>query len=97
PPLSKRPLPKRRILVVDDTQAAVYILGRLLETLGQEVRTASSGTAALESAQQERPDVVISDIAMPHMDGYELANRLRQLPGMQCVVLVALTGYGQDA
>ena len=96
PPSAKKPLPVRKILVVDDTQAAVYILGRLLEALGQQVRTANSGAAALENVQQEKPDVVISDIAMPNMDGYELAQRLRQLPSMESVVLVALTGYGQD-
>ena len=94
---AKKSLPVRRILVVDDAQAAVFILGRLLEALGQQVRTANSGAAALEIAQQQRPDVVISDIAMPNMDGYELAHRLRELPGMEGVVLVALTGYGQDA
>ncbi len=92
----KKTLPVRRILVVDDTHAAVFILGRLLEALGQHVRTAGSGAAALEIVQHERPDVVISDIAMPNMDGYELAARLRQMPAMDGVVLVALTGYGQD-
>ncbi len=50
----------------------------------------------MEIVQHERPDVVISDIAMPNMDGYELAARLRQMPAMEGVVLVALTGYGQD-
>ncbi len=97
PPRTTGPLPVRRILVVDDTRAAVYILGRLLEALGQEVRTAGSAAAALNMIQQERPDVIISDIAMPKMDGYELAHHLRQMPGMEGVVLVALTGYGQDS
>ncbi len=71
-------LPVRRVLVVDDARAAVYILGRLLEALGQHVRTANSAAAALDIVRQERPDVVISDIAMPNMDGYELALRLRK-------------------
>jgi CheY-like chemotaxis protein len=96
-PITHKPLPVRRILVVDDTHAAVFILGRLLEALGQQVRTANSGAAALEVVQQERPDVIISDIAMPGMDGYELAGRLRKEPGLENVVLVALTGYSQDS
>jgi PAS domain S-box-containing protein len=84
-------LPARRILVVDDTQAAVYVLGKLLEKMGQQVRTARDATSALESVRVERPDVVISDIAMPDMNGYRLARRLRQEPGLNDVVLVALT------
>jgi PAS domain S-box-containing protein len=95
-PLSNKPLPVRRILVVDDTHAAVFILGRLLEALGQQVFTAPNAAAGLEIAMAERPDVIISDIAMPGMDGYELAGRLRKEPGLEKVVLVALTGYGQD-
>ena len=97
PPSFITPLSRHRILVVDDTHAAVYMLGKLLEVLGQEVYTANSAHSALETAAAKRPEVVISDIAMPNMDGYELAHRLRQLPDMQDAVLVALTGYGQDA
>jgi CheY-like chemotaxis protein len=102
-PLSKAPaesaparVPVRRVLVVDDTRASAYVLGKLLEKLGQQVRTAHDAASALESAQREPPDVVISDIAMPNMDGYELARRLRKEPGLEGTVLVALTGYGQD-
>jgi PAS domain S-box-containing protein len=88
---------ERQILVVDDTRAAGYVLGKLLETMGQKVEIATDAAAALESVRRVRPDMVISDIAMPDMDGYELARRLRQEPGMANVVLVALTGYGQDS
>ncbi len=87
---------RRRILVVDDTKAAGYVLGKLLETMGQQVRTAHSAATALESIRQDRPDVVISDIGMPDIDGYELARRLRKEPGLEGLILVALTGYGQD-
>lgn len=90
-------LPRRRILIVDDSRAAGYTLGKLLESLGQEVFVAHDGVAALESLKSERPDMVISDIAMPRMDGYEFARRLRQEPGMKELLLVALTGYGQDS
>lgn len=96
-PSERKPLPSYRVLVVDDTRAAVYTMARLLETLGQHVRCAHDAAEALESVQTERPDLVISDIAMPTMDGYELAFRLRQDPRMEGVMLVALTGYGQES
>jgi CheY-like chemotaxis protein len=94
---SPAPLSCRRILVVDDMRSAGYVLGKLLETMGQEVRTANNAMAALESVRRERPDLLISDIGMPGMDGYELARLLRQEPGLEGLPLVALTGYGQDS
>ncbi len=89
-------VPGRRILIVDDTRAAGYVLGRLLETMGQKICTATDATAALESVRRERPDLVISDIGMPNIDGYELARRLRKEPDSKRLILVALTGYGQE-
>lgn len=89
--------PSRRVLVVDDTRAAGYVLSKLLETMGQQVCNTQDASEALESVRRERPDLVISDIAMPNMNGYELARRLRLEPGMEDVVLVALTGYGQES
>jgi PAS domain S-box-containing protein len=91
------PLPVRRIVVVDDTRAALYTLARLLETMGQHVLTADNGAAAFELIQSERPDVVISDLAMPNMNGYELAQRVRENSSFAQMVLVALTGYGQES
>jgi len=96
PPRSFRSLPTFRILVVDDTRAAAFVLGQLLEMLGNEVQTVHDGNSALEILQSTRPDLVFSDIAMPVMDGYELATRIRQVPEFRDLVLVALTGYGQD-
>jgi len=90
------PLAAHNILIVDDARDSAFVLRRLLETVGQTVRTASDGFSALEEAGRERPDIVISDIAMPGMSGYDLARELRQLPGLNDVRLVALTGYGQD-
>ena len=66
-------MPTRKILVVDDTKAAGYVLGRLLEIMGQDVRTTDNARSAIESIRHDRPDLVISDIGMPQMDGYELA------------------------
>lgn len=87
-------LPPRRILIADDRRDAVFVLGKLLEKMGQEIRIVHSAAAALEQAKVELPDVLISDIAMPGMDGYELAQRVRQDPALADVVLVALSGYG---
>ena len=96
PPGDRVSLPARRILVVDDAPAAGYILGTLLEKIGQKVRTLNDPLSAWKAARAERPDVVFSDIGMPGMDGYELAQRLRNEPSLAGIVLVALTGYGQD-
>ena len=90
-------LPVRRVVVVDDTRAAVYTLARLLETMGQQVRTADDAATALELIRKERPDLVISDLAMPNMNGYELAQHVREDPALSGLVLVALTGYGQES
>jgi PAS domain S-box-containing protein len=86
----------RRVLVVDDMKAAAFVLSSLLTKLGHHVETVRHGAAALEAVGQQRPDVVFSDIGMPDIDGYELARRLRRMPEMVGVVLVALTGYGQE-
>ena len=96
PQSDRVPLAKRKVLVVDDMRDAGYVLGKLLESLGQEVHTMRDGPSALDYARRELPDVVFSDIGMPIMDGYELARRFREEPSLNGVVLVALTGYGQE-
>jgi PAS domain S-box-containing protein len=84
-----------RILVVDDNAPAAKLLGRLLERLGgHEIRIAHDGEAALVEAEAFRPDLVLLDIGLPRMDGFEVARRLRERPGFSDVLLVALTGYG---
>ena len=90
-------LPCRRILVVDDKRSNAQSLEVLLEGLGQEVYTAYDGLAGLELARQHRPDVVLLDIGLPLMDGYEVARRCREEPTLQGMTLVAMTGYGQDS
>jgi|GEM_PF-2551280 len=97
PPLSKKPadLPRRKILVVDDNHAAIYLLSQLLTSLGQEVQIAKSGLEALNGFSHFQPDLVISDIGMPDMSGYDLARHIRDLVEISQPVLVALTGYGQ--
>lgn len=86
----------RRILVVDDNPDAVRSTAMLLTLGGYEVRTATSGTVALEIARQFRPEVALLDVGMPGMDGYEVARRLRREPTLRQVLLVALTGWGKD-
>ena len=77
-------LPCRRILVVDDNRSNAQSLELLLRALGQEVYTAFDGPAALELARKHRPDVVLLDIGLPLMDGYEVARRCRDEPGWNC-------------
>jgi CheY-like chemotaxis protein len=86
----------RRILIVDDSRSASFVLGKLLEKLGHEVRAAVGAASAMEIACSNWPDLVISDIAMPTIDGYEFARRLRKEPSLATLPLVALSGYGQD-
>ena len=90
------PTARHRGLVADDNQDAANSLAMLLGLQGHEVRVAYSGVAALEMAKTYPPDVVFLDIGMPDMDGYEVARRLRQQPGLENVVLAALTGWGQQ-
>ena len=90
------PLQAFNILVVDDNEAAAYGLSKLLELKGHTVSVAHGGSAALEMAGNVRPEVVLLDIGLPGMDGYEVARRLRQAYTDPSLVLVALTGYGQE-
>jgi PAS domain S-box-containing protein len=88
---------KHRVLVVDDSRDIVESLADVLTTNGHEVRTAYDGPAALDAVKEGfHPEVVFLDVGMPGMDGYEVARRLRKLPGVEGAVLVALTGYGQE-
>jgi CheY-like chemotaxis protein len=84
-----------RILVVDDLAASAETLMTLLEMEGFEVKVASEGMAALRIAEEFRPGVVLLDIGLPGMNGFEVAHRLRELPGCRDALLIALTGYGE--
>ncbi len=89
-----RPL---RVLVVDDNVDTVLSFSVLLKALGHDVRLAHDGPSAVQAANEYRPDVVLLDIGLPGLNGYEVAKRIRQNPMLTNVVLVALTGYGQDS
>jgi signal transduction histidine kinase len=86
----------RRILVVDDNRDSADGLAMLLELGGDEVRTAYDGLAAVEAAAQFRPEAVLMDIGMPTLNGYDAARRIREQPWGRDVLLIALTGWGQD-
>ena len=88
--------PCLRILVVDDNVDAAQTLGLLLKASGHDVRTAYDGLSAVEVALDFGPSVALLDIGLPGIDGYEVAKRLRQAPTLSGVVLVAMTGYGQE-
>ena len=87
--------PPRRVLIVDDNQDAANSLAALLGLHGHEVQVALSGRQALERLESFRPEVALLDLGLPEMDGYELAGRLRAMPQLNGIRLVALTGYGQ--
>jgi PAS domain S-box-containing protein len=85
-----------RVLLVEDNADAADSLAMLLEILGHRVRVATDGAAALDVAETHRPDVMLVDIGLPGMDGYEVARRVRRDPRLAGVTLVALTGYARD-
>jgi signal transduction histidine kinase/ActR/RegA family two-component response regulator len=85
-----------RVLVVDDDEDTAEGLAMLLTQAGHDVRIAHDGPAAVEAALDYRPDVVLTDIGLPMLNGYEVAQRLRQHAELRGTMLVAITGYGQE-
>ncbi|WP_167224157.1 PAS domain-containing hybrid sensor histidine kinase/response regulator [Massilia rubra] len=85
-----------RVLVVDDNQDAADMLSELMEIIGHTSRVANDGARALALAEQFRPDVAFLDIGMPGMNGYDVARQLRSMAQLEPLVLVALTGWGDD-
>jgi CheY-like chemotaxis protein len=84
-----------RILVVDDNLDASKMLSRVIVAMGYHVTTAADGKEAIEKAEADRPDVILMDLGMPRMNGYEAARYIRQQDWGKETVLVALTGWGQ--
>jgi CheY-like chemotaxis protein len=87
----------RRVLIVDDNVDGAETLGRLLTALGHTVEVYHDPVAALAAVERLRPELALLDIGLPVLDGYQLAARIRALPGGAGCRLVALTGYGQEA
>ncbi|NML16480.1 PAS domain S-box protein [Azohydromonas caseinilytica] len=96
-PLAEAPRTGLKVLVADDNEDAAQTLGLLLSFRGCETQVATSGRAALETAAQWRPQVAVLDIGMPDLDGHAVARALRERPGGETLLLIALTGWGQDA
>lgn len=86
--------PGRRVLVVDDSKDSADSLALLLKARGHEVRTAYDGEAAIAAAAEFRPEVMLLDIGMPGLDGFEVCRRIRGAPWGRAVVVLALTGWG---
>jgi CheY-like chemotaxis protein/nitrogen-specific signal transduction histidine kinase len=85
-----------RLLVVDDNPYAAQMMALLLEAAGYQVAAEATSRAALRRVEAEPPDACLLDIGLPDLDGYQLARRIRELPGMAGSLLVAITGYGQE-
>jgi len=94
---SQTALPKLRVLIVDDNTDAADSMNLLLESMGQHVRKAYDGLSAISVGRTFKPDVVLLDIGMPLMSGYEVAHALRADPSTAQSVLVAVSGWGQEA
>jgi len=96
PPATQQQHRRRRLMVIDDNRDAAESMSMLFELWGHEVVCVYDGRAALDTVAKFHPDAVFLDIGLPGMDGYEIAERLRELPQATRMVLVAITGYGQD-
>jgi PAS domain S-box-containing protein len=88
---------RRRVLIVDDVRDNADSLGALLRTLGHEAHVVYDGAKAIELADMLRPDAMLLDLGMPGMDGFEVCRRLRQQPWGKPILMVALTGWGQES
>jgi CheY-like chemotaxis protein len=95
-PVDQGILSQMRILVVDDSLDTVDMLSRLFEMDGAVVTSAHSGHEALEALRREEFDVILSDISMPGMDGFELLRNMRELPNTGDTPVLALTGFGRE-
>jgi PAS domain S-box-containing protein len=93
---STTPKARRRILVADDNRDSAHSLALLLKIMGNDTQTAHNGLEVLEVAASFRPDVILLDIGMPKLNGYETARRIREQPWAKNVFLVAQTGWGQE-
>ncbi|MCA1581769.1 MAG: response regulator [Acidobacteria bacterium] len=92
-----RPREPHRVLIVDDSIDLAEGIAALLTDAGHDVRTAYDGTSGLDVAAEFCPDVVLLDVGLPGLNGYEVADRLREIPGVEEARIVAITGYGQES
>lgn len=100
-PPTKQSLPRlarqsSRILVVDDNVDTANGMAKLLSLLGHDVKTAHNGETAIEVAREQRPEVILLDIGLPRLDGYQVVRQLRQEPYCKTALIIAVSGYGQE-
>ena len=86
---------RRRVLIIDDNRDSAEMLEKLLTVIGHDASVAFTGASGIDAALREKPQVVLLDIGLPDMSGYEVARRLRAEPSLGQVTLIALTGWGQ--
>lgn len=95
-PITPRPEARRfKILVVDDNRDSALSLAMMLSIMGHDTRTAHDGESAVDAAGQFLPNVVLLDIGLPKLNGYEVAQRIRSAPWGASMYLIAVTGWGQ--
>jgi CheY-like chemotaxis protein len=94
--VSSRICRPNRVLVVDDNADAAFSLGMLLKIQGSEVHTVNDGLSALDAVKNYQPSVILLDIGMPGLSGYEVARRIREQPQYDSITLVAVTGWAQE-
>jgi len=85
-----------RVLLLEDSEDVLYVLQLELEWLGYDVQAMTDAEAALAAARRTPPDVIVSDLAMPNMDGFEFIQRVRATPALRSVPAIAFTGSGMD-
>jgi PAS domain S-box-containing protein len=89
--------PRRRILVVDDNRDSANSMAIMLRLMGNDVRTAHDGIEAIETAEEFRPKALLMDLGMPKLNGYEATQRIREQPWGRDMIIIAMTGWGQEA
>jgi len=90
-------VPKRRILVADDNRDTASSMAMIFKLSGNEVLAVHDGVEAVAAAERFRPEVILMDVGMPHLNGYEATRRIREQPWGRDTVIVALTGWGQES
>jgi CheY-like chemotaxis protein len=96
-PRVEEPAHGRRILIVDDNSDAAVSLAMLLTISGNDTHTAHDGVEAVNAFEQYRPEVILLDLGLPKLSGHEVCRRIRERPGGGDVVIIALTGWGQES
>jgi CheY-like chemotaxis protein len=96
PSLKAAAASKRRILLVDDNKDSAFTMSMLLRMHGHDTFTAHDGHEAMSAAEQFRPEAVLLDIGLPKMNGYDVCRRIREQPWGKEIILVAVTGWGQE-